>query len=128
MESSSPRTYDFGRYSDLERSTLSALSRPRAHRGDRADSVISRFMGRANRKPRPRGGRPPAGFRPGERVRDYPQLSVRVPPATKLRLGALSVMQSKPQWRIVLESIECLIGSLSASDQRMLNELIKRPR
>jgi predicted DNA-binding protein len=61
-------------------------------------------------------------------MRDYPQLSVRVPPETKLRLGALGVMQSKPQWRIVLESIECLIGSLSESDQRMLKELIKRPR
>jgi len=44
-----------------------------------------------------------------------------------LKLDALSVMQSKPQWRIVLESIECLVRSLSASDQRMLQALIKRP-
>jgi predicted DNA-binding protein len=83
-------------------------------------------MGRANRRGRSRGGRPPAGFRPGERVRDYPQLSVRVPPRTKLRLGALSVLLSKPQWRIVLESIELLIGSLPESDQRMLKDLLKR--
>jgi len=46
----------------------------------------------------------------------------------KLRLGALSALQSKPQWRIVLESLECLIRSLSDSDQRTLKELIKRPR
>ncbi len=46
----------------------------------------------------------------------------------KLRLAALSAMRSKPQWRIVLESIECLIGSLTQSDQRMLKEFIKRRR
>jgi hypothetical protein len=44
----------------------------------------------------------------------------------KLTLGALSAVQSKPQWRIVLEALECLIRSLSDSDQRMLKELIKR--
>ena len=46
----------------------------------------------------------------------------------KLKLGALSAVQSKPQWRIVLEALECLIRSLSDSDQRMLKELIKRRR
>src|SRR4029453_16480026 len=45
---------------------------------------------------------------------------------SKLFLGALSVLQSKPQWRIVLESIECLRRSLSESDQRRVQELIKR--
>jgi hypothetical protein len=60
-------------------------------------------------------------------VRDYPQLSVRVPPGTKLALGALSLIQSKPQWRIVLESIECLILSLPESDRRRLKELIEGP-
>lgn len=80
----------------------------------------------AGRKRRPRGGRPPAGFRPGERVRDYPQLSVRIPAVMKMTLSALGVMQSKPQWRIVCESIECLVRSLSESDQRKLKELIKR--
>jgi hypothetical protein len=86
------------------------------------------FMKRLSQRRRPRGGRPPAGFRPGERVRDYPQLSVRIPRETKVAVAALSVMQVQPQWRIVLESIECYIRSLSKSDQRRLKERIKRPR
>lgn len=83
-------------------------------------------MGRVNQGSRRRMGRPPAGAVAGEKVKDYPQLSVRIPQEAKLFLGALSVMQSKPQWRIVLESIECLRRSLSESDQRRVYELIKR--
>ena len=71
-------------------------------------------------------GRPPAGASAGEKVKDYPQLSVRIPQEAKLFLGALSLLQSKPQWRIVLESIECLKRSLSESDQHRVLELIKR--
>jgi predicted DNA-binding protein len=67
-------------------------------------------------------------LRLGDRVREYPQLSVRIPPETKVKLGALSVQQSKPQWRIVVESFEYFVGSLSTSDQRMLMEVIKRRR
>ena len=71
-------------------------------------------------------GRPPAGARAGEKVRDYPQLSVRLPREAKLLVAALCAMQSKPQWRIVLQSIECLKRSLPESEQRRLEELIKR--
>jgi hypothetical protein len=71
-------------------------------------------------------GRPPAGARAGEKVKDYPQLSVRIPQEAKLFLAALSIMQSKPQWRIVLESIESLRRSLSESDQQRIQTLIKR--
>jgi hypothetical protein len=46
----------------------------------------------------------------------------------KSRLGALSILMSKPQWRVVVDSIECLIGSLSESERRTLRSLIKRPR
>ena len=46
----------------------------------------------------------------------------------KLALGALSVIEAKPQWRIVLESIESHMRSLSESEQRRLQELLKRPR
>jgi hypothetical protein len=110
-------------------------SRTRRRRGpqrrqtsDIRDQQVPASEGARSRRRRPRGGRPPAGFGPGERVRDYPQLSVRIPPEMKLRIGALSALQSKPQWRIVLESLECLIRSLSDSDRRTLKELIKPPR
>src|SRR5579871_2802985 len=36
-----------------------------------------------------RAGRPPGGARPGERVKDYPQVSLRIPPALKSQLYAL---------------------------------------
>jgi hypothetical protein len=84
-------------------------------------------MGRSSHRKRRPPGRPPAGAA-GEKVRDYPQLSIRVPREAKLKLGALSVVKSQPQWRVVLESIECLIRSLSESEQRMVRELITRPR
>ena len=82
-------------------------------------------MAKAPKETRPIG-RPPAGARAGEKVKDYPQLSIRIPPETKLILGALSIIQSKPQWRIVLESVECFRRSLPEPDQRMVRELMKR--
>jgi hypothetical protein len=85
-------------------------------------------MARRDGQMRRRSGRPPAGARPGEKVTDYPQLSVRVPSDMKLKLGALSMLQSKPQWRIMLESMECFIRSLPESEQRMLQEMIARRR
>lgn len=85
-------------------------------------------MKRASRRARPRIGRPAGGLRSGERVRDYPQISVRVPATVKRRVAALSVVQSKPQWRIVVESIERFIRSLSKADRRKLNALAKRKR
>src|SRR5690242_1652329 len=47
-----------------------------------------------------RVGRPPAGARAGERVKDYPQLSVRVPPEVKRKLVALSIIDKTPQSRV----------------------------
>ena len=85
-------------------------------------------MARRDRRAKHRSGRPPAGARPGERVSDYPQLSVRLPPDVKLKLDALSMLQSQPQWRIMLESIECFIRALPEPKQRKLQELITRPR
>jgi predicted DNA-binding protein len=75
---------------------------------------------------RRRVGRPPAGAEPGEKVKDYPQVSLRIPPALKSQLLSLSIMQSKPQWRILVDAIECLIRDLSQSERRRLREIAKR--
>jgi hypothetical protein len=75
---------------------------------------------------RPRSGRPPTGARPGEKVSDYPQLSIRVPPEMKRKLEVLSMLQSKPQWRIVFESIEYFIRSLPESEQGMVQAVLRR--
>ena len=57
---------------------------------------------------------------------DYPQLSIRLPPEMKRKLEALSTLQSKPQWRIVFESIEYFIRSLPESEQRIVQTFLER--
>lgn len=78
------------------------------------------------KKPAPRLGRPPAGARAGERVKDYPQLSVRVPPEMKRRLEALSRVRTMPQWRIIGDAILCYFHDLPDTDQRLVEDLIRR--
>jgi hypothetical protein len=71
--------------------------------------------------PRRRIGRPPAGTRPGERVKDYPQVSLRLPEEIKARLQRLSALRSQPQWRIVCDAIECYLRELAPEERRRLN-------
>ena len=47
-------------------------------------------------------GRPPAGD-DGERVKDYPQVSFRLPKAARDKLLALSQVRKQPQWRLIVE-------------------------
>jgi hypothetical protein len=75
---------------------------------------------------RRRAGRPPSGANPGERVKDYPQVSLRIPPILKSQLYALSIVRSKPQWRILIDAIECLMSELSESERRTVREIAKR--
>ena len=72
-------------------------------------------------------GRPPAGAH-GEMVRDYPQLSIRVPPDVKMQLQALSLIRSEPQWRIVSEAVQCYLDLLPASDREAVRQLGNRRR
>ena len=62
-------------------------------------------------KPRRRIGRPPAGARDGEKVKDYPQLSIRLPAEVKAKLHALSLIESRPQWRVITDAIDCYARS-----------------
>ncbi len=77
-------------------------------------------------KERRRIGRPPAGAREGEKVKDYPQLSIRVPVEFKARLNALSAVTGLSQWRVVTEAIDCFFDGLSASDQALVDGLSER--
>lgn len=52
-------------------------------------------MGTKASQPTRRIGRRPAGARDGEKVKDYPQLGVRLPDDVKATLQALSVMASR---------------------------------
>jgi hypothetical protein len=79
-------------------------------------------------KPRRAIGRPPAGARPGEKVKDYPQLSIRLPEEVKAKLHALSLVSGRPQWRLITESIECFFRERSEKERRMVDELVGRSR
>ena len=79
-------------------------------------------------KPRRRIGRPPAGARAGERVKDYPQLSVRLPDEARARLQALSMVSARPQWRIITEAIDCYLRDRPDAERRMVDEIASRAR
>lgn len=67
-----------------------------------------------------RSGRPPAGVRRGEMVREYPQVSLRLPPEIKAKLQALAAVSSIPQWRVVSAALECFFKERSPSEQRQV--------
>jgi len=73
-------------------------------------------------------GRPPAGERDGERVKDYPQLSIRLPLEVKATLQALSLVSARPQWRVVVEAIDCYLRGRPDHEQGMVDELLGRSR
>jgi predicted DNA-binding protein len=77
-------------------------------------------------KERRKIGRPPAGARDGERVKDYPQLSIRLPDEVKAKLQALSLVASRPQWRIITDAIDCYLAGRSDVERRMVDELLER--
>jgi predicted DNA-binding protein len=79
-------------------------------------------------KPRRRIGRPPAGARAGERVKDYPQLSIRLPADVKAKLQALSLIAGRPQWRIITEAIDCYLSERPEPERKMVDDLAGRAR
>jgi predicted transcriptional regulator len=85
-------------------------------------------MATKSSQPTRRIGRPPAGAREGEKVKDYPQLSVRLPDDVKATLQALSVMAARPQWRIVADAIDCYLRERTAAERRLVAELAGRSR
>ena len=77
---------------------------------------------------RRRVGRPPAGARDGEKVKDYPQLSIRLPADVKAKLKALSLIESRPQWRVITDAIECYARERPEAERRLISELAGRSR
>ena len=65
-------------------------------------------------------GRPRGGRRPGDRVRDYPTLTIRVPPETRAMLKALSAQQSLPLWQMLRHLTVCFVRDLPASQRRSI--------
>jgi hypothetical protein len=76
-------------------------------------------------KDRRRVGRPPAG-EDGEKVKDYPQLSIRVPLEFKARLNALSAVTGLAQWRVIVQAINCFNNDLPKSERDLVDGLSER--
>jgi hypothetical protein len=72
-------------------------------------------------------GRPPAGDR-GERVKDYPQVSFRLPKTARDKLVALSKVRNQPQWRLVVESVECFLRDLPPHERARIARMVSRKR
>ena len=74
------------------------------------------------RKPVTRkAGRPPGGVN-GQRVRDYPQVSIRVPPKLYEQLASLSRATGLSRLEIFIRAIDCYEGHLRSQRRR------QRPR
>ena len=101
----------------LSRATSAPLSMP-----DNRGKVVA-----GNRvKERRRAGRPPAGAKDGEKVKDYPQLSIRVPHEFKARLNAMSAVTGLAQWRVIVAAINCFFQDLPATDRELVDGLSER--
>jgi predicted DNA-binding protein len=77
---------------------------------------------------RRRIGRPPAGARLGEKVKDYPQLSIRLPAEVKAKLQAISLVSARPQWRLITDAIDCYLRARPEAEQVMVHELLDRAK
>ena len=78
-----------------------------------------------------RVGRRPAGLRPGEKVSEYHQLTIRMPPEARATLEATSGALRRPQWRVVVEALRAYIGAgptLSDGERRVVRAVLKLHR
>jgi hypothetical protein len=58
-----------------------------------------------------KAGRPPGGI-DGQRVRDYPQVSIRVPPKLYAQLAALTRTTGLSRLEIFMRALDCYESSL----------------
>jgi hypothetical protein len=64
-----------------------------------------------------KAGRPPGGI-DGQRVRDYPQVSIRVPPKLYAQLATLTRTTGLSRLEIFIRAIDCYEGSLRSHRRR----------
>ena len=64
-------------------------------------------------------GRPPEGAA-GEPVSGYPRVTVRLPPATKDTLAALSALRRVPVWKLLDTAVRAYLETLPADERRVV--------
>lgn len=73
-------------------------------------------------------GRPPAGLRPGERVREYQRLTIRLPADVRAELKAAAGALQHPEWRVLVDAIRAYVGSgpaLTEDQRRVVRAVLK---
>jgi len=70
-------------------------------------------------------GRKPTGIG-GAKVSDYSRTTVWLPPATKATLEGMSRLLGRPQWRIIVDSLESYETTLNPADKTTLKRLLSR--
>jgi len=75
---------------------------------------------RSNRETRPAStrGRPREGLRPGERVRDYPTVTVRLPADVRAMLHAVCSQLDMPLWQTIRHMTVCFVRDLPGGERR----------
>jgi len=76
-----------------------------------------RLSNRDMRTPATRG-RPREGLRPGERVRDYPTVTVRLPDDVRALLHALCSQLDMPLWQTIRHMTVCFVRDLPGGERR----------
>ena len=70
-------------------------------------------------------GRPPSGPA-GERVSQYPQLTIRLPAETKAKLSTLSLLTGTPIWRLIDAAVDTYVQHLPEPEKSRLGEIADR--
>jgi hypothetical protein len=63
-------------------------------------------------------------MREGEMVKNYPQLSVRVPPDARRKVIALSTVCGLPQWRVIFDAVDCYLHGQPADVRHLVERIV----
>lgn len=67
-------------------------------------------------------GRPPAGA-DGEKISEYAQICLRLPPPTKALLEAITGMTGMPVWRVLDKALAAYVRELPHDEQQVLSSV-----
>jgi len=56
-------------------------------------------------------------------VKNYPQVSLRLPPETRSKLSALSVVCGIPQWRIIVDALNKYVRDQSSEARQSIQQM-----
>ncbi|HET7619890.1 MAG TPA: hypothetical protein VFK20_15390 [Vicinamibacterales bacterium] len=74
---------------------------------------------------RARPGRPPSGPG-GQKVSQYPQLTVRLPAETKAKLNTLSLLTGHPIWKLLDQAVEAYVQNMPEPERSRLGAIAER--